>query len=470
MAGAKGLISDQENCTRKIFVAAFAALLYGSMFGCQADVGVQNSPIPSRTSTAAATIIPNSSAIPSPTITRVPSATPTPGPVFLLEGPPSSISYTIPLNIQYLTKNDATLFFELELPADGFLFYWPSGASPSGGKWIEINDKSTRHLIALHGLIQDEDYFAAVGLLGPGGSYYVPVFGKDSWDPIKVRPFDMQADVVRIGVIGDSGFGDRVTKNLVTQIMEYDIDLLIHTGDLVYHAEDEATPGEAYAAKYYRAFAQVLHEMPVYPVLGNHEYDKAVMWMDLPYYARAFPPLPIDPKSQIDSEIFRQYYALEIGSLQFLFLDSQAFWTGAGSDDQTNWLERRLKNNPFSATIVVFHVAPYTSGLHREDGKILRQKWLPLFEQSNVILVITGHDHNYERLQDNGITYLVSGGGSAVLYGLNERLRQSEFFASRSNFLVLTLQNDGLSVAAIDAEGMILDTLHLQFPSSIEVQ
>ena len=118
----------------------------------------------------------------------------------------------------------------------------------------------------------------------------------------------------------------------------------------------------------------------------------------------------------------------------------------------------------------MFHVAPYTSGLHREDGKILRQKWLPLFEQSNVILVITGHDHNYERLQDNGITYLVSGGGSAVLYGLNERLRQSEFFASRSNFLVLTLQNDGLSVAAIDAEGMILDTLHLQFPSSIEVQ
>lgn len=464
MARPKRLISVQPNCSRKILAAAFVSLLYGGMLGCQTSLGVQNLPSPSSTSTAAATIMPSSTAVPSPTITNVPTATSTPGPIFLLEGPPSSISYTIPLTIQHMAKNNATLFFEIEKPVSGFLFYWPSGAQPSYGSWIEFDDDSTRHMITLQNLVPDEDYYAAVGLLGQEGSYHSPVFGEVSWDPISIHPFDMQGEVVRIGVIGDSGFGDQVTKNLAARILEYDIDLLIHTGDLVYRAEDNPTPSAAYAAKYFGVFAQVLHEMPIYPVIGNHEYDKAVMWLDLPYYAQVFPPLPINPESQIDSENFRQYYALEIGALQFLFLDSQAFWTGSGSDDQNSWLARRLESNHYSATIVVFHVAPYTSGLHRDDGKILRQEWLPLFEQSNVLLVLTGHDHNYERLHADGIVYLVSGGGSAVLYGLTERLAQSEFFAARSHFLLITLRDDGLSVAAIDAEGMILDALRLQFP------
>lgn len=461
MARSKELKGAQPNSACKILVVVFVALLFGSMLGCQTIVDVQN---PSRTSTAPATISPSSTAIPSATVTPIPTASSTPGPELLLEGPLSSISYTIPLNIQHLTKNDATLFFEIESPADGFLFYWPSEAQPSQGRWIEFDNESTRHLITLQNLEQDEDYFAAVGLLGQAGSYHTPAFGEESWDPIHVHPFDMQGEVVRIGVIGDSGFGDQVTKNLAERILESDIHMLIHTGDLVYRAEDNVTPRAAYAAKFYEAFAQVLHGMPIYPVIGNHDYENAVMWLDLPYYAHAFPPLPLNPESQADSGNFRQYYALEVGSLQFLFIDSQAFWVGTGSGDQNSWLAQRLENNHYTATIVIFHVAPYSSGLHRDDGKILRQEWVPLFEQSNVILVITGHDHNYERLQVNGITYLVSGGGSAVLYGLNERLAQSEIFARQSHFLVLTLRKNGLDIAAIDADGMILDSFRMQFP------
>ena len=48
------------------------------------------------------------------------------------------------------------------------------------------------------------------------------------------------------------------------------------------------------------------------------------------------------------------------------------------------------------------------------------ERWVPLFERYGVQLVLSGHDHNYQRfVARNGVAYVVHGGGAASLYPLS---------------------------------------------------
>lgn len=47
-------------------------------------------------------------------------------------------------------------------------------------------------------------------------------------------------------------------------------------------------------------------------------------------------------------------------------------------------------------------------------GAFVRLKYVPLFEQYGVDLVIGGHSHIYQRGSRNGVHYLVVGGGGAA--------------------------------------------------------
>lgn len=115
---------------------------------------------------------------------------------------------------------------------------------------------------------------------------------------------------------------------------------------------------------------------------------------------------------------------------------------------------------------MVFHIPPFTSGYHPDDGIPIRQAWIPLFEEANVALVLSGHDHNYERLELNGITYIVSGGGSNILYDKRDTREESEFFTAKSHFVILELFPDRIGMTAYGLGGEVLDSYTLQNPSS----
>ena len=74
----------------------------------------------------------------------------------------------------------------------------------------------------------------------------------------------------------------------------------------------------------------------------------------------------------------------------------------------------------------------------------------PLFEGNGVQLVFAGHDHTYERTIINGITYVVSGGGGAPLYGL-EQLKDNPkglVFREIYNFVQIDVTANGLVLTA----------------------
>jgi predicted phosphodiesterase len=353
-----------------------------------------------------------------------------------------------------LSEDAAVFHFALDKPVNGFLFYGLA-SERRFTEAVPIYGYELTHQITIEGLERDTQYQAAVGLFTEAGYRFPDLLG-ERWDPIYFHTSAEDQWPIRIGVIGDSGFGGQLTHNLVARMADYDLDFVLHTGDVVYRVEENADAAEAFIAKYYLPFSPVLHEMPIYPVPGNHEYDAAAIWGDVPYYYTAFPPLPESISGSVGE--LRQFYALEFGSIQFLLLDTQDLWREQGTSEQTLWLEERLKDNRFLISIPVLHVPPFSSGLHASEGVIIERVWVPLFERYNVPLVLSGHDHNYQRLVVNGITYVISGGGSSVLYTLVDPHPGSMFFSATSHFVLLSLYQDRLELEAITVEDEVIES------------
>lgn len=408
---------------------------------------------------------PTSTGIPSltPSLTQTPDPTPTTGPQIDLDGHHPEVSYSIPLNSQRISETSAILYFVLDQTAEGHLFYGPT-SHESFTNTKQLDDNEFAHLIHLEDLSPGTSYHAAVGLLAEG-DFKSPLFAGDAWDPIDFHTLEAESTSVSFGVMGDSGFGEQVTYQLVGGLAGAGLDFVIHTGDLVYRVEEHASAEEAFQQKYYLPFSDVLHDMPVFAVLGNHEYDAAAEVNQTPYYFLAFPQVPgWTPQSDLER---REYYAYEIGNVQFLFLDTQDFWRDPGDDEQTNWLLERLKDDRFSISIPVFHVPPFSSGLHRNDGIPIERSWAPIFAEYNVPLVLSGHDHNYQRLVVDGTTYVISGGGSGVVYTQHDPHPGEVLFSARSHYLIATINSDGIELRAISSEGEIIDEVLIEIRDDV---
>jgi len=70
-----------------------------------------------------------------------------------------------------------------------------------------------------------------------------------------------------------------------------------------------------------------------------------------------------------------------------------------------------------------------------------------------VPLVLSGHSHNYERLVVDGVTYVVTGGGSSQLYPALNIDPLSQAFSVRSHFVLLEFYEDQIKILAIDKNG-----------------
>ncbi len=305
-----------------------------------------------------------------PSPTSAPTSTPTPKPTqtqqsIILADTLSEVGYNLPLTIQHVSETGATLFFELETPADGGLLYW-SSAEPDQISVVPISADVDRHQVRLEGLIPGAQYQAVVGLSVGGNLYQSPNFRGREWGLVNFHTLGGE-EPLRIGVIGDSGLGEQSTLALAEQMASQDLDFVLHTGDVVYLMNNHPDPFEAYAEKYYEPLAPLLHEMPIYPVVGNHDIERATLWEGKPFYYYAFPPFITPTYSPSDFNGQNQWYAVAFGPLQFLMLDTQTLFGEAGLAEQTAWLEDRLADERFEFTIPVFHVPPYSSGPHAAE-------------------------------------------------------------------------------------------------------
>jgi len=92
-------------------------------------------------------------------------------------------------------------------------------------------------------------------------------------------------------------------------------------------------------------------------------------------------------------------------------------WFGCGSTDPGNpeqlaWLEETLATTDATWKLAALHHPPYSGGFQGSNAAA-REAFVPPFERYGVQIVFSGHEHDYQRTDPiNGVTYVVSGGGS----------------------------------------------------------
>lgn len=392
------------------------------------------------------TPVPTANLPPTATPTSEPTATAVPAAVDAL----STIAYQLPLTVQHVTDTTAVLFFELAAPAEGFLIVRPVD-SPSEQVITALDAGLTRHQLTVESLSPGVTYEALIGLGADFEQLAQPSYMDQAWGSVKFTTPGSEGPI-RVGVLGDSGFGEEVTFNLARQMAGQELDFAINTGDVVYQIYNNASAVEAYALKWYLPFEPLLKQIPLYPVVGNHDVEPSARVDDLPFYYRAFPPF-----TDSAFEGRNQWYTFTRQGWRFLMLDTQTFYGEAGRAEQTAWLAEQLATGDASHTVVAFHVPPYSSGnLHQGDGAPVRE-WSGMFAAAGIPLVLQGHSHNYEHLEADGVTYIVSGGGSGSLYGLGVVVPESRVFEARTHYVLLELHPDRIDVTATAVEGDVLD-------------
>lgn len=374
-------------------------------------------------------------------------------------------AYVLPLTVRHLTEDSATLLFELSEPAEGSLFYRPvSDTVQQQPVAVPFSPGEARQQLTIQGLTAGVEYRAIVGLKQSDGTYRQPAFQDGSWGSVRFHTASTQAPL-RVGVLGDASFGDAATEELVRRMASYNLDFVIHTGDVVALIDENNGPVEAYALKFYKTLSPLLHLAPVYTIIGNHDYDFPARWRESYFYYYAFPSFPDPQFSSSQKQGDNQYYAFAYQGVQFMLLDSQVFFGVEGREAEEAWMAERLADSRFRFTIPVFHVPPYFSGsVHPDDGLAVRQFWSPLFAAAHTPLALSGHSHHYERLIADGVTYIVSGGGSATLYAPGEILPQSQVFARRTHFVLVEIYADRIELSAISKEGEVLDHTTIPVP------
>jgi 3',5'-cyclic AMP phosphodiesterase CpdA len=90
-------------------------------------------------------------------------------------------------------------------------------------------------------------------------------------------------------------------------------------------------------------------------------------------------------------ELAETVYYHDYQGARIIVLNSNAM-----QEQQVEWLDQRLEENPGGWSIVTFHHPMFSSGKNR-DNPAMRDLWKPVLDKHKVDLVLQGHDHTYAR-------------------------------------------------------------------------
>lgn len=159
----------------------------------------------------------------------------------------------------------------------------------------------------------------------------------------------------------------------------------------------------------------------LYPCPGNHDWDYGTLLAPYlayfsflngaRYYSHRFGIVEVFMLSDgFDSSMVN----LEPGGYTAGTLDANG--DPVGGSDQWRWFVRSVKASKAIWKIACIHHPPWASGNSHvgQPGVTANGSNIPLqwqFKQIGIDLVISGHEHSYERLLIDGMTYIVNGLG-----------------------------------------------------------
>jgi predicted phosphodiesterase len=265
--------------------------------------------------------------------------------------------------------------------------------------------------------------------------------------------FELSYPTYKIGLLGDYGSVESPTTQsfrVAQSITEYNPDIIITLGDNTY----ETNPTSAYDNTVGRLYHQFINPYVgvsgsgaiinrFFPVIGNHDYSAGSSY---DAYQTFFPTIS-------------RFYTFKKGNIQFFMLNSDVNEPSGSSSTsaQSDWLKSELSSS-FTDPEVIWRIACchhdyISSGIPAHLAPWMDWSWKNL----GVDLLINGHDHFYERLEDD-IPIIIQGAGGAPLYNFTSIVTESRFrYNSLHSYSVIESRGNKLTITLYDMFGNKID-------------
>ncbi len=310
----------------------------------------------------------------------------------------------------------------------------------------------------------DTDHYVSLTGLDIDTKYYYRASSNEMQSPIYsflTAPAD--GDEFKMIIVGDNRPRTTIAQppewdQIAQMIAAEEPHIVIMTGDYVRDVDEDHT-ANLLAWDYFTNISDVIgHYAPIYAVAGNHDKARGGGPLKLDYFFDAF--VQYDEPSP--------YYSFDYAGVHITCL----FTYELGFDsrivgDQLTWLENDLATTNKAMKFVVAHTPMYPQ-VHIDDSLNIfpeeRDALQTLFKEHNVSLVISGHDHLFDRLTVNGLTQIISGGGGAPLY-------DHPFWGGGYHHYVRSYVNSGhINISAVKIDGVVAETYELPYDGPIEIR
>lgn len=240
-----------------------------------------------------------------------------------------------------------------------------------------------------------------------------------------------------VAVIGDFGSGDGNEQAVADLVRASGAGAVVTTGDNVY---DDS--GYAHLVGDY--YGPWVAGQDLLPATGNHDHEEGIADFD----------------AYFDYLGGRHVYTAGRGGIRWFFLDSTVALESADAlARQRAWLKRALQTSKARWKVVVLHHPPLSSS--SAHGSTPEFQWP--FGAWGADLVLSGHDHLYERIVRGGTTYVVNGAGGKDLYGFGDPVPGSAArFDARHGALFLTATATALRGEFRAVDGTVVDRFTLR--------
>ncbi|HEV2905506.1 MAG TPA: metallophosphoesterase [Pyrinomonadaceae bacterium] len=200
---------------------------------------------------------------------------------------------------------------------------------------------------------------------------------------------------VKFAVIGDTGTGTSKQHDVGDTMARYrsafPFEFALLLGDNMYGGESAVDFEKKFSGPYKELLDQ---NVKFYAALGNHDQALQTNYVNFNMNGK-------------------EYYRFKKGNVAFYALNSNYM-----DKKQVKWLEDELAKDTSDWKVAYMHHPPYSSGGKHGSDDQLREIIEPIFVKYGVNVVLTGHDHFYERIKpQKGIYYFVSGAGGKLRKG-----------------------------------------------------
>ena len=245
-----------------------------------------------------------------------------------------------------------------------------------------------------------------------------------------------------VWAVGDGADGGSAGRAVAARIRAGRADRFLYLGDVYGPALAGPLRGDGNAADYRTRYAPLYGALGARtaPTPGNHEWPQRGEGYE-PYWRRVLGATP------------PAYNAFRAGGWELVSLNTQIPHDRESA--QVRWLRARLAARPGTCRLAFWHRPRFSAGRHGDQPDVA-----PLLDalEGHAVLVLSGHDHDSERLRPvAGVTQIVAGAGGHGRYPLHADRRLA--FGDDRHFaaLRLDLRPGRARLRFVTAGGRVLD-------------